>query len=160
MHRSIALAAVLAMAACSSPRLPPPNTAQAVFDRREGVVQVTVSSVVPPTGVFLVSALGARYQAPGLSLLSSPHVAYNPPPSLGLGIGGFGFGSGVGFGSGIGVGVPVGHPTVSEVSDQYIVSALIPLPPDYTTNWSNYHVEVLSGGPPTVLTAPAPGSNA
>jgi hypothetical protein len=42
MHRSIAVAAVLAMAACSSPRLPPPNTAQAVFDRREGVEQVTL----------------------------------------------------------------------------------------------------------------------
>jgi hypothetical protein len=78
MHRSIALAAVLAMAACSSPRLPPPNAAQAVFDRREGVEQVTVNSVVPPTGVFLVSASGARYQAPGLSLRTSLTTRHPP----------------------------------------------------------------------------------
>jgi hypothetical protein len=84
-------------------------------------------------------------------------VAYNPPPSVGFGIGGFGFGSGGGFGSGVGVGLPVGGPTVSEVSNQYVVSAAIPLPPDYMANWPSYHIEILSSGPPLTLPAPAPG---
>src|SRR5689334_3990084 len=114
MRRFILSAPVLAVTACSGPRLPPPNLAQAVYDRGAGAVQVMVSNVAPPTGVVLVSPSGSRYQAAGLSMLSGPHVAYNPPPSIGLGFGGFGFGSGGGFGSGVGVGVPVGSPTVSE----------------------------------------------
>ena len=90
-------------------------------------------------------------------MLSSPHVAYNPPPSIGLGFGGFGFGSGGGFGSEVGVGVPVGSPTVSEVSNQYIVSAAIPLRPDYMANWPGYRVEILSAGASVTLPTPAPG---
>jgi hypothetical protein len=126
------------------PKAAATELAQAVYDRGAGAVYVTVSSVAPPTGAALVSPSGARYQAAGLSMLSSPHVAYNPPPSIGLGFGGFGgfgFGSGGGFGSGVGVGLPVGSPTVSEVSNQYIVSAAIPLPPDYMANWPGYRVE-------------------
>jgi hypothetical protein len=93
-----------------------------------------MSSLAPPQSATLVSASGFHYQAPALSLLSGPHVAYNPPPTIGLGIGGFGFGSsGVGFGSGAGVGIPVGKPTVAEVSDQYIASAILPTPVDYRT---------------------------
>jgi hypothetical protein len=157
MRRFTFSAAVLALAACSGPRLPPPNSARAVYDRSAGAVYVTVSSVAPPTGAALVSPSGARYQAAGLSMLSSPHVAYNPPPSIGLGFGGFGFGSGGGFGSGVGVGVPVGSPTVSEVSNQYIVSAAIALPPDYMANWPGYRVEILCAGAPVTLPAPAPG---
>ena len=158
MRRFTPLAAALALTACSGPRLPPPNSAQAVYDRGAGAVQVTIS-VAPPTGAVLVSPSGARYQAAGLSMLSIPHVAYNPPPSIGLGFGGFGFGSGGGFGSGVGVGVPFGSPTVSEVSNQYIVSAAIPLPPDYMANWPGYHVEILSGGAPVTLPAPPPGND-
>jgi hypothetical protein len=52
--------------------------------------------------------------------------------------------------------VPVGSPTVSEVSNQYIVSAAIPLPPDYMANWPGYRVEILSAGAPVTLPAPAP----
>jgi hypothetical protein len=157
MRKSISLAILLAAAACTSrPALPPPNTAQAAFDRSAGAVEVTVSSVAPPTGAVLVSASGTRYPANGLAVLSSPHVAHNPPPSVGFGIGGFGFGSGGGFGSGVGLGLPVGGPTVSEVSNQFIVSAAIPLPPDYMTNWPSYHVEVLSGATTITLAAPAP----
>jgi hypothetical protein len=156
MRRYTLSAAGLALAACSGPKLPPPNSAQAAYDRGAGAIYVTVSSVAPPTGAALVSPLGARYQAAGFSMLSSPHVAYNPPPSIGLGFGGFGFGSGGGFGSGVGVGVPVGSPTVSEVSNQYIVSAAIPLPPDYVANWPGYRVEILSGGAPVTLPAPPP----
>jgi hypothetical protein len=157
MRRIIFLTAMLAMAGCSSgPKLPPPNSGQAGYDRGAGVVQVTVSTVVAPTAVDLVSASGTRYPATGLFLLSSPYVAYKPPPSIGFGIGGFGFGSGGGFGSGVGVGLPVGSPSVAAVSNQYVVSAPIPLPPDYMANWSSYHVEVLTGGAVMTLTAPAP----
>jgi hypothetical protein len=53
--------------------------------------------------------------------------------------------------------MPVGSPTVSEISNQYVVSAAIPLPPDYRANWASYHVEILSGGPPVTLPAPEPG---
>ena len=100
---------------------------------------------------------GTRYPAAGIALVSGPHVLYNPPPSVGFGIGGFGFsGCCSGFGSGIGVGLPVGGPTPAEVSDQYVASALIPLPPDYASNWSRYHVEVSAGAQPMNLAAPAP----
>ncbi len=115
------------------------------------------SAAWPRRRVALVSKSGARYQAPGLSLLSSPHVAYNPPPTIGFGIGGIGFSGCCGFGSGVGVGVPIGRPTVAEVSNQYIVSALIPAPADYRINWASYHVEISSGTEPLILAAPPPG---
>ena len=91
----------------------------------------------------LVGGDGSRYPASGIVLLSGPHVLYNPPPSISLGIGGFGFtGCCSAIGSGVGVGLPVGKPTVAEASDQYIASALIPVPADYASNWLQYHVEV------------------
>jgi hypothetical protein len=157
MQRLLPLIILLAVPACSGPTLPPPNGAQVIYDGRNQAVQVTVSSVAPPTDAALVSASGVRYQAPGLSLLSSPHVAYNAPPTIGFGIGGIGFSGCCGFGSGVGVGVPVGRPTVAEVSNQYIVSALIPAPADYRMNWASYHVEISSGAEPLVLAAPPPG---
>jgi hypothetical protein len=82
MQRITLLLAVAALAGCSGPKLPPPNTAQAIFDRSAGAVEVTVSSVAALVGAALVSPSGVRYQATGLSLLSSPYVAYNPPPSI------------------------------------------------------------------------------
>jgi hypothetical protein len=125
MVRHLSLAALIVVAACSGPKLPPPNSAEAYYDARQQAVHVAMSSLAPPQSATLVSASGFHYQAPALSLLSGPHVAYNPPPTIGLGIGGFGFGSsGVGFGSGARVGIPVGKPTVAEVSDQYIASAI------------------------------------
>jgi hypothetical protein len=82
MRQIILLTTVMVLAGCASgPKLPPPNSAQTFFDRSANAVQVTISSVAPPTGAVLVSASGARYPAAGLFLLSSPHVAYNPPPS-------------------------------------------------------------------------------
>ena len=97
-----------------------------------------MSSVAAPVGAALVSLSGVRYQATGLSLLSSPHVAYSRrqhwPRHRWLRFG-------PGFGSGVGVDMPVGSPTVSEISNQYIVSAAIPLPPDYMANWASFHVE-------------------
>jgi uncharacterized lipoprotein YajG len=73
MQRLLPLMAILMLAACSEPKLPPPNTAQTLYDTRDQAVQVTVSSVTPPASAVLVSAAGVRYQAPGLSLLSGPH---------------------------------------------------------------------------------------
>jgi hypothetical protein len=157
MQRFLIITFILIVAACSGPTLPPPNGAQVIYDSRNQAVQVMISSVALPTEAVLVSASGTRYPALGLSLLSGPHVAYNPPPSVGLSIGGFGFSGCCGFGSGVGVGVPVGRPTVAAVSDQYIVSALIPTPTDYLTNWPSYHVEISSGAQPVVLAAPPPG---
>ena len=62
----------------------------------------------------------------GFSVINGPHVLYNSPPSIGFGIGGFGFtGCCSAIGSGVGFGVPLGGPTVAEVSDQYVTSALI-----------------------------------
>ena len=157
MQRLLPLTVILAVAACAGPKLPPANSAQTVYDGRDQAVQVTISNVAPPTAAALVSASGARYQAPGLTLLSSPHVAYNPPPTIGFGIGGIGFSGCCGFGSGVGVGVPVGKPSVADVSNQYIVSGLIPAPADYKANWAAYHVEISTGGQTLILPAPSPG---
>ena len=157
--RALAVLLVVGLAACSGPRLPPPNSADARYDAPDRAVQVRVSNLLPVSGASLVSGEGARYPAAGVSLLSGPHVLYNPPPSIGLGIGGIGFGGCCfGIGSGLGFDVPVGHPTPSEVSDQYVASALIPVPADYTSNWANYRVEILVGGRPVILAAPPPST--
>ena len=147
----------VSLAACAGPKLPAPNSADVRYDGRDRAVQVMVSSLQPPTAAALVANDGTRYPAAGISLVSGPHVLYNPPPSIGLGVGGFGVsGCCSGVGSGIGIGGPVGGPTIAAVSDQYVASALIPVPPDYATNWSGYHVEVLAGAEPMRLAAPAP----
>jgi hypothetical protein len=123
------------LAACAGPTLPAPNSADVRYDGRDRAVQVMVSSLQPPTAAALIAPDGTRYPASGIALVSGPHVLYNPPPSIGLGIGGFGFsGCCSGFGSGLGIGVPVGGPTPAEMSDQYVASALIPVPPDYASN--------------------------
>lgn len=151
------LVLVVAMLAACGPRLPAPNTADAQYDRRQQAVQVRVSSLQPPSAVALVAPDGRRYPAAGIALVSGPHVFYNPPPSVSLGIGGFGFsGCCSAFGSGVGVGLPVGQPTPAEISDQYAASALIPVPPDYTASWSQYHVEVSAGGQAMNFAAPNP----
>jgi hypothetical protein len=60
---------------------------------------------------------GRRFPAVGFSVISAPHVLYNPPPSIGFGIGGLGFtGCCSAIGSGVGFGVPVGGPTVAEAT--------------------------------------------
>jgi hypothetical protein len=92
-----------------------------------------------------------------ITLLSGPHVDYSPPPSVGFGVGGFGFsGCCTGFGSGVGVGLPLGEPRPTHISDQYIVSAVIPVPSNYGQTWSTYRLEIQVGNRPTVLSAPAP----
>ena len=155
--RLTCFAAVLV--ACSGPSLPAPNTSNVHYDAGSRAVQVMVSSLQPPSTATLVAPDGARYPAAGISIVSQPHVLYSPPPSVGFGIGGFGFsGCCSGFGSGVGLGFPVGRPTPSEVSDQYVTSALIPVPPDYAANWSSYHVEVSVGEQSFALPAPTPSS--
>ncbi len=146
------------LAACAGPKLPAPNSADVRYDERDPAVQVMVSSFQPPTTVALVANDdGIRYPNAGISLVSGPHVLYDPPPTVGFGIGGFGVsGCCSAFGSGIGVGLPVAGPTPAEVSDQYVASANIPVPPDYASNWSRYHVEVSAGPQSMNLAAPAP----
>ncbi len=148
---------VLSLAACAGPKLPQPNTADVRYDTRDRAVQVMISGLRPATDVALISVQGSRYPASAISLVSAPYVLYNPPPSISLGIGGFGFtGCCSGFGSGLGIGVPVGRPTPAEVSDQYVASALIPVPADYAANWASYHLQVSIGGQSMILAAPAP----
>jgi hypothetical protein len=159
MRYSPLFAGVAIVAACSGPKVPPPNSADARYDGRERAVQLMVSGLQPASDAALVSNDGKRYPASGIALVSGPHVLYNPPPSIGLGIGGFGFsGCCSAFGSGIGVGLPLGRPTPTEVSDQYLASALIPVPPDYATSWTNYHLEFSVGGQSISLAAPSPAA--
>ena len=44
-----------------------------------------ISGLQPPTTAALVANDGARYPAAGITLVSGPHVLYNPPPSIGIG---------------------------------------------------------------------------
>ncbi len=157
MKPLLATCFVLSLAACSGPRLPGPNTAEARYDAKDRAVQVTVSGLRPASDAALISGQGLRYPAAAISVVSGPHVLYNPPPSVSLGIGGFGFtGCCSGFGSGLSVGLPVGGPTPAEVSGQYVASALIPVPADYATNWASYHLQVSVGSQSITLAAPAP----
>jgi hypothetical protein len=158
MRLSLLLAVVALLSACSGPNLPAPNSADVRYDQRERAVQLMVSGMQPASAAALVANDGARYPASGIALISGPHVLYNPPPSIGLGIGGLGIsGCCTGFGSGVGVGLPVGRPTPAEISDQYVASALIPVPADYAANWPTYHLEVSVGEQVMRLTAPSPG---
>jgi len=151
------LAVAAALSACAGPRLPPANSAIADYDARDHAVHVLVSGLQPASEAALVGPDGNRYPAVGFSVISGPHVLYNPPPSIGIGIGGFGFtGCCSSIGSGIGFGVPVGGPTVAEASDQYVTSALITAPPDYQQHWSQYRLEVAAGGQRMAVAAPAP----
>lgn len=151
------LVVVGALSACAGPQLPAPNSALAQYDARDRAVHVMVSGLQPASNVALVGPDGRRYFAPALSVISGPHVLYNPPPSIGFGIGGFGFtGCCSAIGSGIGLGVPIGSPTVAEASDQYVTSALITVPPDYEQDWPRYRLEVAAGNMMTGVAAPAP----
>ena len=148
-----------ALAACAGPHLPPPNTATAHFDPKSHAIQVWVSGLQPPSSVMLVAPDGTRYPASGLAIVSGPHVLYNPPPSVSFGFGGFGYsGCCSSFGSGIGVGMPVGQPRPAEVSDQFVVSALIAAPADYAQNWPNFRLEIQVNNRPMMLAAPPPSA--
>jgi hypothetical protein len=157
MKKVYAVMIVLVLSACASNVLPPPNSVQSRFDPQAGAVRVMVSDLQPLSAAGLVGPDGSRYPATAVTLISGPHVDYNPPPSLGIGIGGFGFnGCCAGFGSGLGVGLPLGKPTPSHVSDQYIASAIIPVPGNYIQSWAGFHLEVQVGNRPLLVAAPAP----
>jgi hypothetical protein len=149
---------VLSLAACASNPLPPPNSVRSHFDPLIGAVRVMVSDLQPLTAADLLGSEGTRISATTITLVSGPHVDYNPPPSLGIGIGGFGFSHGAGFGSGVGVGLPIGGPSPSHVDDQYIGVAVIPVPGNYGQTWSTYRLEIQVGNRPMVLAAPAPSA--
>jgi hypothetical protein len=85
------------------------------------------------------------------------------PRTICLGIGVFGFsGCCSGFSSGIGVGLPLGRPTPSEISDQFVASALVPVPSDCVSGWSDSHLEIPVGSKPStslpLLQPPAEGA--
>ena len=86
----LVLAVVAVLSACAGPRLPPSNSAIADYDAHNHAVHVMVSGLQPASVVALIGPDGSRYPAVGFSVISEPHVLYNPPPSIGFGIGGFG----------------------------------------------------------------------
>ena len=145
----ISLCAVLS--ACASNPVPPPDGVRATFDRRTQSIEVVISNAQAPHDAALVGADGTRYPLV-LTLVSSPHVNYTAPPSVGLGIGGFGGG----IGGGLGFGVPLGRPHPAGVDDQYIVSARFGAPPDYTQHWQQYLVEFGVGSQRLEIPAPSP----
>jgi hypothetical protein len=145
------------LAACAGPQLPAANSALAVYDARDNAIHVTVSGLQPASEAVLIGQDGSQYPAVGFSVISGPHVLYNPPPSISLGIGGFGFtGCCSSIGSSVGIGLPVGHPTVAEASDQFLTSALITAPSDYAQHCMGYRLEVAAGNQRMVVAAPAP----
>ncbi len=148
--RSI-VALCLVLSACATNPLPPANGVRATFDRRAQVIQVIVSNAQPPHDAFLVTADGRRFPLV-LTLLSSPHVRYNAPPSVGLGLGGFG----EDIGGGLGFGVPLGGPRAAGVDDQYVASARFSAPPDYAQQWPGYHIEFSVGAQALQIPAPSP----
>jgi hypothetical protein len=154
--KNLSILIALSLAACASNPLPPPNSVQSRFDPQVGAVRVIVSDLQPLTAADLLGSYGDRISATAVTLVSGPHVNYNPQPSLGIGIGGFGFSRGAGFGSGVGVGLPIGGPTSGHVDDQYIGSAVIPVPRNYSQTWNTYRLEIQVGNRPIVVAAPAP----
>lgn len=156
MGRVLSVLITVLLASCASNPLPPPNSVRSQFDLQVGAVRVIVSDVQPLAAADLLGPSGNRVPATAVTLISGPHVDYSPPPSVGIGIGGFGFGRGAGFGSGLGVGLPLGGPTPTHVDDQYIGSAVIPVPTNYGDTWNTYRLELQVGNRPMVLAAPAP----
>ena len=153
------VAIVLALAGCASNPLPPPNSIKSRFDPRGGVVRIMVSDIQPLSAADLIGPDGSRFPATAVTLVSGPHVDYSPPPSIGIGVGGFGFsGCCSGFGSGVGVGLPLGGSTPTHVSDQYIGSAVIPVPSNYGQSWGEFRLKVQVGNRPLLLAAPAPAA--
>lgn len=139
----------LALGACGGNVVPPANQARATFDPGTQAIQVVVSNAQAPHDAALVAADGTQYPVP-LTLVSSPHINYSAPPSVGLGLGGFGGG----VLGGLGVGLPLGGARATGLDDQYVASARFGVPPDYGQQWSRYHLEVRVG--PQALEIPAP----
>ena len=140
--------ALLLLAGCSSTI--DPNTARTKYDTGSNTVQITVSDTQPVTTGALVGPDGTVYQATSINVVETPHTVYQAPPSVGLGIGGW---SG-NVGSAMGIGLPLGGPTPSQITDQFVSMVLLPVPADYQANWPAYKVQVQVGN--RALTQPAP----
>jgi len=147
----VVIVCAFALSACAGNPLPPANGVQATFDPATQAIQVIVSNAQAPYGAALVSDDGTHYPVT-LTLVSSPHVNYSAPPSIGLGLGGFGGD----VGGGLGFGVPLGGPRPTGVDDQYVASAKFGVPPDYSQRWASYRVEVHVGPQAIQVAAPSP----
>jgi hypothetical protein len=155
--KQLPIAALMCVLVACSSNVPPPNAIRARYEPAAGVVQVLASNIRPMSDAELIGPDGSHYRAGGIVLVSGPHVLYNPPPSIGIGIGGFGWtGCCTGIGSGLDLGFPVGSPRPAEVSDQFLTSATIQVPPDYAKDWMKYRVRAQFGENAMVLTAPSP----
>jgi hypothetical protein len=82
----------LALSGCADHALPPPNSVQTWFDPLAQAVQLMVSQREPTMQAELVRADGVPVQVGSVTLVSAPHVYYNPPPFVSVGVGGCGFG--------------------------------------------------------------------
>ena len=141
----------IVLSACAGNPVPPPNGARATFDRSAQIIEVVISNAQPPRDAALVNVDGSQYPLV-LTLVSSPHVNYSAPPSIGLGLGGFG----ESVGGGLGVGLPLGSPHPTGIDDQYVVSARFGAPGDYAQHWPQYRVEYQVGGQRLQIPAPSP----
>jgi hypothetical protein len=141
-----------ALGGCAGNALPPSNSVQAWFDPRVRAVQLLVSERDPTMQAELVRADGAPVQVGSVTLVSRPHVYYNPPPFVGVG------GFGCGFGS---AALPPGGPApmcVSEQSDQYVASVSILAPEDYARRWTEYRIKLRVGNRLLAVAAPQPAT--
>jgi len=151
-----ALLLCIALGACASNPLPPPNSVRATYDRGANAIQVYVSDAQMPRGAWLVDADGPRYPLI-LTPVSGPHINYSSPPTIGLGLGGFGWDGGGGAGGGAGIGFPLGRPHPTSVDDQFVASSRLVPPADYGQRWSQYRVVVDLGTQALEVPAPSPG---
>lgn len=115
------------------------------------VLQVVVRDPQPVRAVRLVAPDGTVTEAGSIN--TDRVYDGGSGSSLGLGLGGFGFGRGGGGGGGVGVGMPLGSPRVHSVA-----TATIPLaaPTAYRSDWQHYHIDVLIGDPPQIVSLNAP----
>lgn len=68
------VAFILALAGGASNSLPPPNSVQAQFDPRAGVVRIMVSDLQSLSAADLLGPDGSRFPATAVTLVSGPHV--------------------------------------------------------------------------------------
>ena len=141
----------LGLGGCAGHALPPPNSVQARFDPQVQAVQLTVSQREPTTQAELVRADGTPVQVGSVTLVSAPHVHFNPPPFVSVGVGRCGFGRAAL--------PPGGLPNcIAQESDQYVMSVSIPAPEDYAQRWTKYRVKLRVGNYWLAVAAPPPAA--
>ena len=70
MTRAVVLMVLLALAACSGPLLPTPNSAIAVYDARENAIHVTISGLQPASEAVLIGQDGSQVSVAATTLLT------------------------------------------------------------------------------------------